>query len=73
MRALLLVSTLLAAGCSGPQPDGAKASEVFAIDGKRPDCGLRENEIGMFVTVPEGLVEMGVNAMYPEEEPAFDQ
>ena len=70
MRALLLVSTLLAAGCSGPQPDGAKASEVSAIDGKRPDCGLRESQIGTFVTVPEGLVEMGANAMYPEEEPA---
>ena len=70
MRALLVVSTLLAAGCSGPQPDGAKASEVSTIDGKRPDCGLRESQIGTFVTVPEGLVEMGANAMYPEEEPA---
>ena len=73
MRRLLLVPTLLAAACSGPQPEGAKASEVAtvaAVDAKRPDCGLPENQIGAFVTVPEGSVEMGANAIYPEENPA---
>ena len=73
MRILLPVATLLAAACSGPQPENAKTSEVATIsarDGERPNCGLPEDQIGAFVTVPEGSVEMGANAMYPEEEPA---
>jgi formylglycine-generating enzyme required for sulfatase activity len=73
MRILLPVATLLAAACSGPQPENAKTSEVAAIsarDGERPNCVLPEDQIGAFVTVPEGSVEMGANAMYPEEEPA---
>ena len=72
MRRLLLTSTLLAVACSGPQSEGAKASEVAtaaAVDGDRPACGLPEEQIGTFVTVPEGSVAMGANAMYPEEEP----
>ena len=73
MRILLPVATLLAAACSGPQPENAKTSEAATIsarDGERPNCGLPEDQIGAFVTVPEGSVEMGANAMYPEEEPA---
>ncbi len=73
MRRLLLVPTLLAVACSGPLPEGAKPSDpptVAAIDGKRSDCGLPEDQIGTFVSVPEGSVEIGANAMYPEEQPA---
>ena len=73
MRILLPVATLLAAACSGPQPENAKTSDVATVsarDGERPACGLPEDQIGTFVTVPEGSVEMGANAMYPEEEPA---
>jgi len=70
MRRLLLIATLLATACSGPQSEGAKPSALAAIDDKRPDCGLREDQIGSFETLPEGSVAMGANAMYPEEEPA---
>lgn len=72
MRILLPVATLLAAACSGPQPENAKTSDVATVsarDGERPNCGLPEDQIGAYVTVPEGSVEMGANAMYPEEEP----
>jgi formylglycine-generating enzyme required for sulfatase activity len=66
-RRLLLLSTLLAAACSGPQPE---APATVAAAPATPACGLAEQQVGTFVTVPEGAVEMGANAMYPEEKPA---
>ena len=67
MRGFLIVPALLAAACSGSETDPAKAEAVAEI---RPACGLPEQQIGVFATVPEGAVEMGAHAMYPEEEPA---
>lgn len=68
MRASLLIPLLLVAACSESKTEADKAEAVVAA--QRPDCGLAEQQIGSFVTVPEGAVEMGAHAMYPEEEPS---
>jgi len=72
MRRLLLLSVLLATACSGAQSEGPKAAaDKVAADvaEKQPACGLPEQQIGTFLTLPDGTVEMGANAMYPEEQP----
>ena len=68
MRASLLIPLLLVAACSESQTEADKSEAVVAV--QRPDCGLPEQQIGSFVTVPEGSVEMGAHAMYPEEQPS---
>lgn len=68
MRSLLLVTSILVVGCSESQPDAAKAAREIAV--KQPSCGLPEDKVGAFVSIPEGAVEMGANAMYAEEQPA---
>ena len=68
MRCLLLAASLLAVACSESKPDEAGAGAQ--VDAKQPSCGLPENAIGTFVSIPEGSVEMGANPMYAEEQPA---
>ena len=68
MRASLLIPLLLVAACSESQTEADKSEAVVAV--QRPECGLPEQQIGSFVTVPEGSVEMGAHAMYPEEQPS---
>lgn len=63
MRASLILFALLATGCSG---ESAETPVVV----KAPDCGLEAEQIGQFVTVPEGGFEQGAHAIYPEEAPA---
>ena len=63
MRASLILFALLAAGCSGE-------SAETPVVAKAPDCGLEVEQIGQFVTVPEGGSEQGAHAIYPEEAPA---
>ena len=63
----LLAAALLAA-CSQPAP-GAAAPDAPLAGVSVPACGLAENALGAFVTVPEGQFRKGAHALYPEEAP----
>lgn len=66
--AIPLVTAAFLAACSGETGSGdapAAAVQVTEV----PRCGLASEQIGQFVTVPEGGFEMGANGIYPEEGP----
>ena len=68
MRCATIMLVLAASACSGPGfVDDPAAVPVAAA---RTDCGLSSEQTGSFVTIPDGVVEMGADAMYPEETPA---
>lgn len=69
MRWLTSLAVAFAAACSGetaPAPEMASVAPVA----EAPQCGLDPQQIGQFVSVPDGDFEMGANGVYPEEGPA---
>ncbi len=67
-RAISLAAAAFLAACSGETgSEDAPAARVQVSES--PKCGLASDQIGQFVTVPEGGFEMGANGIYPEEGP----
>ena len=67
-RLALMGVALCLAACSG-EPASGNAPLSQSQVAKGPSCGLASEQIGQFVSVPEGSFEMGANGIYPEEGP----
>jgi formylglycine-generating enzyme required for sulfatase activity len=67
-RAISLAAAAFLAACSAEIGPGG-APDAPAQVSEAPTCGLASDQIGQFVTLPEGGFDMGANGIYPEEGP----
>jgi len=68
MRSALMGAALCLAACSG-EPASGNSPLAQSQVAEAPSCGLASEQVGQFVSVPEGSFEMGANGIYPEEGP----
>lgn len=70
----LLCAAVLLASCSGESAPGAETDALSAgstaMRAAPPACGLRPEQEGAFVAIPEGRFMQGEQGVYPEEGPA---
>lgn len=67
-RVFLFAAGACLAACSGETASGNAPLPQSQV-AEAPKCGLAPDQIGQFVTIPEGRFEMGANGIYPEEGP----
>lgn len=69
MRRLLLAVAGVVGACTDPPEISAAGQRTEAPASQARPCGIAPDQIGQFVTAPEGRFEMGANGVYPEEGP----